>query len=117
MKNSVIHLIVNLGYIFSLFLLSAYIPKNWDHISFQLKMESNKNNNNNNGEDEQQQLGRSARKRKLNESANDGKPAGGEEEQPKLEECSSKTKHEEKNDQDLEVCIFTLEIGLKESEN
>jgi hypothetical protein len=90
-----------------------YISKNWDRISFQLKMESSKNNNSNgDGEDEQQQPQqprRSAQKLKLNRLANDGKPAaGGEEDQPEQEECSSKKDCDTKNDQDLdlEVCTF-----------
>jgi hypothetical protein len=77
-----------------------------------------KANNSNNGEGEEQQqpkLRRSARKRKLNPLANGGKPTGGEEDQPKLADCNSKTKREEKKDQDLEVC--TLEIGLKLKES
>jgi hypothetical protein len=70
-------------------------------------MESNNNCNNEDGGDEQQQpLRRSVRKRKLNELANDGKPAGGEEDQPAEEDCSSNTKCEGKNDRDLEVCTL-----------
>jgi hypothetical protein len=71
-------------------------------------------NNTNNGEDEEQpqpQLRRSARKRKLNELANDGKPEGGED-QIQQEEGSSKMNRKEKNDQDLEVCNLQLHIGL-----
>jgi hypothetical protein len=83
-----------------------------------MKTRSSKNDNSNNGEgdeQEQSQLSNSARKRKLNELTNDGKPepARGEENQQGQEECSSKNSRcDGKNDQqDLEVC--SLHIGLK----
>jgi hypothetical protein len=71
-----------------------------------IKMESSKNNNSNNGGDEQpqQQLGRSTRKRQLNQWANDGKAA--EEHQIEQEEGGSSSKmnrSDGRNDQDLEV--------------
>jgi hypothetical protein len=68
-------------------------------------MESD-NNNKNYGEG-QQQLPRSARKRKLDESANDIKPEPAAEEKQKQHQAPenlSKKKCEQAND-DLEVCI------------
>jgi hypothetical protein len=82
---------------------------------------SSKSKNTNGGEDEEQQpepqLGRSERKRKLNELANDGKLAGGKDQiQQEESSSSSKINRNEKNDpQDLEVC--SLHICLIESEN
>jgi hypothetical protein len=70
--------------------------------------------NNTNGRDEQQQpqqLRQSSRKRKLNELATDGKQEGEENQIQQEEGSSSKTKREEKNDQDLEV--FRLAFNRK----
>jgi hypothetical protein len=75
---------------------------------------SSKNNSNNNGggDEQQQQLGRGARKRSLNQLANDGKPAVGEDQQ-EPEECSSKnSRRDGKNDQDLKVCSLYI-VGLE----
>jgi hypothetical protein len=69
-------------------------------------MKSNKNNDSNNGGgDEQPQLERSARKRKLNQSANNGQP-GGEETKQEPADCSSKnSRRDGRNDPDFEVCM------------
>jgi hypothetical protein len=70
-----------------------------------MRTRSSKNNNNGGEDGQQPQLQRSERKHKLNQLANDGKPAQGEEYQQEQEECSNKNSRcDGRNDQqDLEV--------------